>query len=245
MNKKHPVQFLRKSALRRLARICDDGHTTVRVLHRTEFPGQSRSAAESWLQRMIRAGWLRAGQLDELQVYYRPTLSAVQCLKKVHRMQVSRACIRPLTPNRKYEKHARLLYCSHDAVSRSAYRPSKDDERFPDIAAHIAQGKADPMRHKLFYREGDTVGLLLADRGQSSFIHSKVRPKVFSIFRWESFQRLAELKQFRLTIITTTEYRRRELVRECAQNAPPMPHEIVVIEELATLLPSLPSNKRS
>jgi hypothetical protein len=234
--------WLRNSAVRRLMIASDFGHLAVDPLHRLEFAGQTRTAAESWLRRMVRDGWLQSAPLDDHQVYYRLTAKAVLYLKRICKRCVSRAATRPLSPNRKFEKHAVLLYCTAvDSPQRWAYRPSHDAKAFNDIAAHIAQGKADPLRHKLFYREGDIIGYFVADRGQSRLIQSKVRPKMFSIFRWSSFQQLAEAKRIRLTVVTPTENRRRELVRECEENPPPIAWEVVVIPELSSLLPRLRS----
>jgi len=234
------MQWLRNSAVRRLMIVAAFSHITVEALRRLEFSGQTRSAVESWLRRMVRDGWLQSAPLDDHQAYYRLTAKAVLYLKRICKRRVSRAATRPLSPNRKFEKHALLLHCTAvDSPQRWTYRPSHDAGAFNDIASHIAQGKADPLRHKLFYREGDTVGYFVADRGQSRLIQSKIRPKMFSLFKWQSFQQLAETKRIRLTIVTTTESRKRELVSECEENPPPLAWEVVVIAELSSLLPRI------
>jgi DNA-binding MarR family transcriptional regulator len=232
------MQWLRTSAVRLLMVVATFGLITVETLLR--LTGQTRSAAESWLRRMVRDGWLQSAPLDDHQVYYRLTAKAVLYLKRICKRRVSRAATRPLSANRKFEKYALLLHCTAvGSPQRSAYRPSHDAAAFSDIAAHIGQGKADPLRHKLFYREGEIIGYFVADRGQSRLIQSKVRPKMFSIFSWNSFQQLAESNRIRLTIATTTESRKRELVSEFEENPPPIAWEVVVIPELCSLLPRI------
>jgi len=232
------MKWLKRSAVRRLNVIADFGHVDVESLHRIEFNGQDRSAAESWLRRMCRGGWLQSAKLDERRVYYRLTAKAVVYLKRICRQRVSRAATRPLSANRKFEKHALLQYCTAEgAPKRQAFRPSHDAGRFSDIAAHIADGKADPLRHKLFYREDELIGYFVADRGQERLVQSRVRPKMYALFRWQSFRELAEQKVIRLTIATMTDTRARELRRDVEENPPPVAWEIVVVPELIGLLP--------
>lgn len=232
------MKWLKTSAVRRLKFIASYSHTDVDSLHRVEFAGQERSAAESWLQRMCKKGYLQTAPLDRRRVYYRLTAKAVLYLKRHCNYRVSRASTRPLTPNRKFEKHALLQYCTAPkAPQRSAYQPNRDAVRFPDIAAHISAGKANPLRHKLFYLEGTLVGYLVADRGQRQLVQERIRPRMVSLFNWDSFKQLASENCVRLTVVTMSHTRSRELTQDIKSNPPPFSWEIVPIPELLGICP--------
>jgi hypothetical protein len=222
----------------RLKDIGEFGGTTVELAHRRYFAGSSLSAAESWLRRGCKYGWLRAAPLDGKRSYYHLTVRAVRWLRKVKRVPLSRAAARALRPMTKAQRFAALLYCTPESGPlRHAYRPSHDAAKFPDIAAHIASGKADPLRQKLFYKDGEMIGLLLLDRGQDQFIERKAKPKVLSLAGWDSFLALIQAGRFRLTVVTVTESRQRQLLDELSEDAPEFPHEIVILPDLGRVLP--------
>lgn len=219
--------------------IAELGGIDVETLRRRRFAAGSRAAAESWLRRACKAGWLRPGPLDGKRANYHLTVRALRWLRSAKGVRVSRAAARPQRPMTKALRYALAVYCSQVAGAlRRAYRPSHDSERFPDLAAHVASGKADPLRQKLFYREGDIVGLLLLDRGQRLFIERKAKPKVLSLATWDSFLRLIEAGQFRLTIVTVSVGRESELLAELASDRPEFPHEVVLLPEVARVLPT-------
>src|SRR5262249_5778683 len=140
------------------------------------------AAAETFLRRQSNAGWLDTSPLYGQKVYYRPSRRLVDFLRKSKLVRLSRAATRPLKPFTKLQRYAALLYCTPATGQlRTLYRPSLDAESFPDIAEHLEAGRADPLRQKLFYRDGEVVGLFAVDRGQHLFIERKVKPKVLAL----------------------------------------------------------------
>jgi len=226
-----------KRDLEFLKRIVPHGHVTLDVLLRW-FPGLSLSAGRSWIKRLRASHWLESAPLDEHRCYYRLSNKAVVFLRTKHGIRVSRAATRPLKPLRKPERHAFLLYTSHDVVPRpEPYRPAFDSERFPEIAAVVASGKADPLRQKLFYSQGTVVGYFVLDRSHPTFVSDKLLPKVQMLWKWEAFERLCTDGLFALTVVTTSVTRARELTAVINRDAPPFRWEVVVMEEIAALLP--------
>jgi hypothetical protein len=144
-----------------------------------------------------------------------------------------------LKPYRKPERHAFLLFTSQACEpARKPFRPGLDAARFSEIGDVVRSGKADPLRQKLFYSAGSCVGYFVLDRGHPVFIRRKLQPKVVSLLRWESFQRLVAEGNFRLTIVTCSESRQQELLAEIQREPPPFPFEVIVLEEIAALLPT-------
>lgn len=220
------------------------GLTTLGVVM-VWFPQLSRSAAGSQIKRLRQSGYLHSAPLDRHQHYYYLTEKAVAYLRHKLGVRVSRAATRSLTPYRKPEKYAFLRFCSMPAeASRQPYRPGFDAVRFPAIATYIQSGQADPLRQKLFYAAGDTVGLFLLDRGHPAFVPRKLQPKVAAVLKWQPFQALLEAGQFRLTIVTTSLSRQQQLKHEIHGDPPPFPWEIVVLEDVAAVLPA-PSPRTS
>lgn len=217
--------------------IAENGAVTLDVAHR-KYPHLSRSAAGAWIKRLRQAGWLLSSPLDQHRHQYRLSEKAVSYLRNKCQFKVSRAATRPIKPYRKPERQALLEYCHPaEGPSRLVYRPSRDAELFPELVAHVALGKADPMRQKLFYREGETVGYFVLDRGHPAFIQRKLAPKVVSLLTWKSFERLRSVGLLRLTIVTVSVTRKEELESEIRNEPPPFAWEIVVLAEIAALLP--------
>jgi hypothetical protein len=218
--------------------IAELGGIDVEMFRRRHVPAGFRSAAESCLRRACHAGWLQPVSLDGKRAYYQLTVRAVRWLR-AKGVRISRAAARPQRPMTKAQWYARAVYCSPaSGPMRRAYRPSHDSEHFPDLAAHIASGKADPLRQKLFYRDEDVVGLLLLDRGQRQFVERKAKPKVLSLAGWDSFLQLIESGRFRLTIVTVSAGRQKELLAELAKDSPEFAHEVVLLPEVARVLPT-------
>lgn len=221
-----------------LKRIAEHGHLTVDVL-RFWYPELSKTAASTWVKRLRKSGHLESASLDQRRRYYRLSHLSVMLLRRKAGVRVSRAKARPLKPLRKAEQHAFLLFtASASDLPRQVLRPCHDTVRFGDLAELVASGKTDPLRQKLFYCEGETVGYFVLDRGSRSFVTRKVKPKVFAVLKWASFQQLLAAGHFRLTIVTTAASRAEELTTEMKQEAPPFPFEITVLEEIAALLPT-------
>jgi hypothetical protein len=221
-----------------LMRIVPHGHVTLEIV-RQWYPWLSQSAAGSWIKRLRKSGYLESAPLDQRRYYYRLSNKAVLFLRQRRGTRVSRAATRPLKPYRKPEKHAFLVFTSkaHEPP-RIPFRPCLDQSRFDDVSAFIQSGKTDPLRQKLFYAAGAMVGYFVLDRGHPAFIKRKLKPKVFSLLRWGSFQRLMAEGNFRLTIVTTSESRRSELEQDIKREPPPFSYEISVLEEIAALLPT-------
>lgn len=222
----------------RLTDVGEFGLMTVDTMHARHFADQRVAAAESFLRRQCRAGWLDVSPLYRQKVYYRLTRRSVEYLRGTEHLPLSRAVLRPLKPLTKVQRYAALLYCTpaHGTLRRLC-RPSHDPERFPDLTEYIRGGAADPLRQKLFYRDGDLTGLLLVDRGQHLFLERKVKPKVLSLARWQSFLDLLQTGRFRLTIVSPSSTRAAELEADIRADAPEFPWEIVPLPELAQLLP--------
>ena len=231
------VKRIRQCDVTRLDEIGRFRLMTAELLQRRSFTGSNLAAAESWLKRQRSARLLTTEPLDSRRVYFHLTSTAVKRLRE-QRRSVSRAAARPLKPMTKVQRYALLLYCTpQEGDLRSPYRPSQDAAAFPEIAEYIASGKADPLRNKLFYREGPTLGWLLLDRGWPRALDRKVKPKAVSLSRWGSLWRRMEAGTFRLTIIVLTDGRRDELLEEFERDPPEFPWEVVVIPEVARVLP--------
>jgi len=225
-----------------LMRMVPHGHVTLDVVMRWH-PKLSRAAVGSWIKRLRQSGYLESAPLDRYRHYYRLSEKAVAYLRHKRGVRVSRAATRPIKPYRKPEKYAFLLYCSMQGVpSREPYRPGYDSARFPEIAAYIQSGKADPLRQKLFYAAGDEVGYFVLDRGHAAFVQRKLKPKVAAVLKWKPFQALLSSGHFRLTIVTSSDGRKSELEREIKGEPPPFTWEVVVLEEVAAVLPQSTSN---
>lgn len=221
-----------------LVRTVPHGHVTLDVVLRW-YPQLSRSAVGSWIKRLRQAGYLESAPLDRHRYYYRLSERAVAYLRHKRGVRVSRAATRPIKPYRKPEKYAFLLYCAMPAVpSREPYRPGYEGPRFDDVKRFIQSGKADPFRQKLFYAAGEDVGYFILDRGHRAFVQRKLMPKVAAILKWPSFQALLSEGQFRLTIVTCSETRKRELEHDIKCEHPPFPWEVVVLEEITAVLPA-------
>ena len=232
---------MRKRDQRLLLRIASYGHITLEVMQ-LWFPEMSKTALESWIKRLRDQRLPNAAFLDARRKYYRLSELAVMTLRRQLGVRVSKAAARPRKPGRKAERHGALLYCcQHEG--RSFYRPSLDRRRFPDIAEHIANGKADPLRQKLFYAEGAVVGYFVLDQGQTTFIASKLSPKLLALAKWRSFQQLVEGGEFRLTVAAVAEARATQLRQALSDDAPPFAWEVVVISEVADLVLNALSSK--
>jgi hypothetical protein len=217
--------------------VVECGAITLDVAQRIHST-MTRSAVGAWIKRLRQGGWLLSSPLDQHRHQYRLSEKAVAFLRNKCQFKVSRAATRPIKPYRKPERQALLEYCHpEEGPTRRLYRPSRDVELFPDVVAHVAQGKADPLRQKLFYREGETIGYLVLDRGHTSFVRQKLPPKVVSLLSWKSFDRLRSAGKLRLTIITVSATRKAELEAEILSEPPPFAWEIVVLAEIAALLP--------
>ena len=213
-----------------LVRTARYGHFTIDVVL-LWYPQLSRTAAGSWTKRLRQSGYLESAPLDRHRHYYRLSERAVAYLRHKRGVRVSRAATRPLKPYRKPEKYAFLLFCSMPTQpSREPYRPGFDSSRFPEIAAYIESGKADPLRQKLFYAAGADVGFFVLDRGHPAFVERKLKPKVAAVLKWKPFQALLSAGHFRLTIITSSESRKRELEQDIKREPPPFHWEVVVLE---------------
>lgn len=220
-----------------IARIVPYGHVTLSVMQRW-YPHLSQMALRSWVKRLRQSGWLISASLDERRNYYRLTNKSVKYLRQSRGIRVSRAATRPLKPNRKPEKHAWLLFISADAEGkRQAYRPAFDSARFPDLAEHLATGKADPYRQRLFYLSELTIGLFTLDRGNPDFVQAKLKPQVEALWQQSTFSQIVRDGHFELTVATCSESRKRELEAEMDRCPPGFRWQIVVMEEIAALLP--------
>lgn len=227
-----------------LVRVAEYGHVTVELL-RLWFPGLSASAAGTWIKRLRKSGWLESAPLDRHSHYYRLSNKAVRYLKQIHGVRVSRAMTRALKPYRKPDKHAFAVFLSTPGeFHRQPFRPFRDSERFPSLAAYVAAGKADPLRQLFFYSVGRSVGLFALDHGSPWFVR-KLRQRVIALITGEhpkaigdSIQKLAAAQQFQLTIATTSASRKAELEAEIRLDPPPFTFEVLVMEEIAALLPS-------
>ena len=183
------VKRIRQCDVARLDEIGQFRLMTAELLQRRCFAGSNLAAAESWLKRQRSARLLTTEPLDARRVYFHLTSTAVKRLREQQR-SVSRAAARPLKPMTKIQRYALLLYCTpQEGTLRHPYRPSQDAAAFPEVAKYIASGKADPLRNKLFYREGETIGWLLLDRGWPRALDRKVKPKAVSLSRWGSLWR--------------------------------------------------------
>jgi hypothetical protein len=195
-------------------------------------------AVRSWIKRLRQSGWLVSAPLDERRNYYRLSNRAVKFLRECRGVRVSRAATRALKPNRKPEKHALLLFISGDPESkRQAYRPAFDAARFPDLVEHLATGKADPYRQRLFYQSDLTIGLFALDRGNPDFVQAKLKPQVEALWQQSMFSQIVRDGLFELTVATCSESRKRELEAEMDRCPPGFKWRIVVMEEIAALLP--------
>jgi len=220
-----------------LIRIVPFGHATVEIIQRW-YSWLSIAAVRSWIKRLRQAGWIVSAPLDERRNYYRLSNRAVQYLRNKWGVRVSRATTRPLKPNRKPEKHAWLLFISENpTLGREAYRPAFDSGLFPELAAHLAEGKADPYRQRLFYRAGETIGLFVLDRGHPDFVNAKLKPQVEDLWRQPSFAKVVNAGLFELTVSTSSISRKRELETVINEHPPGFHWQIVVMEEIAALLP--------
>lgn len=220
----------------RLKDIALFGGLSLELIHRRHFPDLQARAAESWTKRRVFAGILEAAPLDSRRVYYHLTKKGADWLRRVHGVRVSRAAARPLRPMAKAMRIAAAEYCTPPAAPRlSLIRPCQHPDRFPDLAAYVASGRADPLRQKLLYEDGTIIGFLAVDRGQEQFIRRKVQPKAHSLSRWTSLRTLIDQDRFRLTILTPTASRRDELVEAVNEAPPPFSWEVVTIPQLLVL----------
>jgi len=216
----------------------------VETLQRRHFPKLKRSGVVSWLQRRIENDHLQSAMLYGQRTYYAVTEKAVRTLKS-RGYHVSRNATRPLGPEAKRTYLAFSLYCNPEKGKlKSLYRPAFDAELFPELSAFQANTNCDPLRRKLFYRDGDVIGYFVVDRGQREFIAKKVRPKLFDLLtpeKYPEFRALVDADQFRLTVVTATPSRADELSEELHAPPPPFPVQIVVYPELLLEQPSLSS----
>ncbi len=225
------------------------------ILWRRHFRGKKAAAVASWIKRHCAEGWIRGRQLDKCRKFYQLTDKAVAHLRSLgHR--VSRSTSSPPKGYAKAVRYAALLYCTNEKEPHILlYRPSEHLDKFPDLAAHIEATNTDPFRQKIFYADGDTLGYLVLDRGQHQFFGRKVLPHLQSLFGrkkrdganflidpdqpgWPSMRLRLEHNKFRLTLVTVTDARRYELEREIKRAKLPHAQEVVVLPDIANVLPT-------
>ncbi len=225
--------------------------------HRAAFPEpfQRRHFARvhgagvaSWFQRRVENEQLVPRNLYGKRKYYSITEKTVRILRRSGR-HVSRSAARPLGPEAKRSLFAFALYCNPEqGALKTIYRPAFDPELFPQLAARCNQTHSDPLRRKLFYRDGETIGYFVVDRGQARFIAAKVRPKLFDLLtpaKYPEMRNLVDVERFRLTVVTATGQRAEELQGELCEPEPPFPVQVVVFPQLIHLLPKQQSTSTS
>lgn len=201
------------------------------------IPTASINTAVTWLRRLRERNLLVSERLYEKRTYYRITGKAARILRKEGIRVRGNAHLRP-SRSAKRMAFAVNVYCAEPGcLTRKPYKPRYDAAAFP----RIARMGHDPLRHKQFVRDGDTITLFLVDTGTQQLINENVIPKISTLLDPEKFPEFVGLfheELFQFVIATATEPRADELLSRLEDNPPPLPSEVIVIPELIHFLPN-------